>query len=186
MNNGSEGVYSNVSTGFVPGGNFQTTGCAPNVRTMPMKRKSSVQQPNHEVQIVQSNVPPPVKDDASLEQSTGPITLGEPLLNGVGRRFPVTPITAYPHPSSHPSNSSVLTNGYSAEVSDLSNLQRNGNGTSGNSQSQAQHDTHLSTTQDIPSTERETQGSSFGPSAQERSLHSTTRAPSSLAQRTQY
>ena len=113
--------------------------------------------------IVPSNVPPPDAGISSSDHSIGPIMLGQPIANGIGNH-PVTP--------SDPSQPSTLTNGFSGVISDLSDLQghHQSNGTS--VPSRGEGDLHLSNSDDVQSTERETQSSSFGPSAQTRPLDS--------------
>ena len=133
-----------------------------------------------ELQPIPSNVPP-TDITASGDQSSGPITLGQPLINGV-RHHPITP-----QRNSDPSN---LTNGYPASgISDLSNLDgrhsRRSNGTSrpsGVSNPSTLEDQRKSS-QEGPFTDRATQSSSFGPSAQTRPPHSYTGGPSTITQR---
>ena len=124
----------------------------------------------------QTNVPPEHNDD-STQQSSGPIVLGPPVTNGV-RHFPmpVTPIQsqAQPHPSQP---SSGLTNGVSGGLSDLSHQT---NGTSVPSRGE-----NAQESSGQQSTARETQGSSFGPSAQTRPPETHT-GPPSLQQRLSY
>ena len=125
------------------------------------------------VENIPSNVPP--KDaTTSLSDHTGPIVLGQPLPNAAPRQ-PVTPSNP-----SHPSQQhSVLTNG----ISDLSDLhpRPQSNGTS--VPSRGEGDVQMTNSDEGPSAERDTQGSSFGPSAQTRPLESYTGAPTSLQHR---
>lgn len=127
-----------------------------------------------------SNLPPP---DAgiSTEQSSGPIVLGQPTTNGV-----VSPNTPS-HPS-HPSQQpSTLTNGVSGGISDLDDLHAHVRGSNGTSVPSRNEDAQMTNTEENSnSTQRETQGSSFGPSAQTRPLHYHTGGPASLQQRLSY
>ena len=115
------------------------------------------------------------------EQSSGPVILGEPMRNGIALH-PTTP--SNPSNPSQPSQRSILTNGHHTGgiISDLSDLQphSSSNGTSGPRESDLQMTT---TTDEGHSTERETQNSSFGPSAQTRPPFSYTGGPASLEQR---
>ncbi|MCJ1353455.1 MAG: hypothetical protein MMC33_003441 [Icmadophila ericetorum] len=122
----------------------------------------------------QTNVPPD-NNDESTQQSSGPIVLGPPVTNGV-RHFPlpVTPIHTQPHVSQP---SSGLTNGVSGGLSDLSH-QTNGNSVPSRGEHAQESSGHQSTA-------RETQGSSFGPSAQTRPPETHT-GPPSLQQRLSY
>lgn len=114
-------------------------------------------------------------------QSSGPVILGEPTRNGIAPH-PTTP--SNPSNPSQPSQRSILTNGIhtSGIISDLSDLQphSSSNGTTGPRESDLQVTT---TTDEGHSTERETQNSSFGPSAQTRPPLSYTGGPASLEQR---
>lgn len=118
--------------------------------------------------------------EASTEQSTGPVVLGEPMTNGVSHH-PATPSNP-----SYPSSGS-LSNQSSIPISDLNDLQprySQSNGTSVPSR----EDLQMSNSQDAPSTsppDRSTQDSSFGQSAQTRPFASYTGAPNSLIQRKQ-
>lgn len=120
----------------------------------------------------------PIRDPgSSTEQSSGAIVLGQRLTNGI-LDHSITP--------TRPSQSSALTNGFSGGLSDLDDLRGPGHGSNDTSiPSRGLDDTHM-TNSDVPSTERETQNSSFGPSAQTRPLHSYTGAPASLQQRQSY
>ena len=120
---------------------------------------------------------PPNDSGTTFEQSSGPIVLGQPMTNGITHR-PITP--------SRPSQHSTLTNGYSGGISDLSDLHgppSESNGTSVPSRTQDAHMTNSEDAPSAPSADRETQSSSFGPSAQTRPLHSYTGGPASLQQR---
>ena len=136
------------------------------------KRLATVE--GRELAIVPSNVPPGDIGASATDQSVGPIVLGQPLMNGL-IHHPTTP--------SNPSQPSTLTNGLSAGLSDLSNLHghHQSNGTSVPSRSEG--NIHTSPSDDAPSTERGTQDSSFGPSAQTRPLGSYTGGPASIDQR---
>ena len=149
------------------------------------KVKRMAETEGRQLEHIQPMVPP---GDAgtSTEQSSGPIVLGQLITNGV--QNPVTPIhTIHPiHPSQPTQSSSLpsnLTNGFSHGLSDLSGL--NGNHQSNGTSVPSREDIQM-TNSDQPSTERETQGSSFGPSAQTRPLHSYTGGPASLQQRLSY
>ena len=111
--------------------------------------------------------------EQTTEQSSGPIVLGQPIANGVSH---------HPHTPSNPSQPSILTNGYSNNLSDLSDPQNrpHSNGTSFPSGTDV--DASMSNSQDT-SPGRDTQSSSFGQSAQTRPFHDTTGGPASLEQR---
>lgn len=143
-------------------------------REMVEKAKRLAAVEGQELAIFTPNVPPGDTGTSATDQSVGPIVLGQPLINGL-TRHPVTP--------SNPSQPSTLTNGLSAGLSDLSNLHghNQSNGTSVPSRSEG--NIHTSPSDDAPSTERETQDSSFGPSAQTRPLSSYTGGPASIDQR---
>ena len=143
-------------------------------REMVEKAKRLATIEGRELAIIPSNVPPGDIGASATDQSIGPIVLGQPLMNGLTHN-PTTP--------SNPSQPSTLTNGLSAGLSDLSNLQghHQSNGTS--VPSRGEGNIHTSPSDDAPSTERETQDSSFGPSAQTRPLGSYTGGPASIDQR---
>jgi len=113
---------------------------------------------------------------SSTEQQSGPIVLGQPIANGV---------THHPHTPSNPSQPSQLTNGFSNVLSDLSDLRNrpHSNGTSIPSRSEG---TQFSNSQENQSPDKDTQSSSFGPSAQTRPFHHHTGGPASLEQRRSY
>ncbi|KAF6230221.1 hypothetical protein HO133_004561 [Letharia lupina] len=144
-------------------------------REMVEKAKRLAAVEGRELAIIPSNVPPGDIGASATEHSVGPIVLGQPLINGLTTHHPTTP--------SNPSQPSTLTNGLSAGLSDLSNLHghHQSNGTS--VPSRGEGNIHTSPSDDAPSTERETQGSSFGPSAQTRPLGSYTGGPASIDQR---
>lgn len=123
---------------------------------------------------IPSNVPPVDTAASSVDQSVGPIVLGQPVTNGIVHH-PVTP--------SDPSQRSTLTNGFSGHISDLSDLQghHHSNGTS--VPSRGEGDVNMSNSDDVQSTEKGTQSSSFGPSAQTRPMESYTGGPTSLEHR---
>ena len=125
--------------------------------------------------LMPSNVPPPNKE-VSTEQSSGPIVLGQPMSNGI---TPTKPVSSHP---SQPSPHSILTNGTSNVISDLSNLQPHGD-SNGTSVPSREGDVQMTSASEDPSTERATQNSSFGPSAQSRPPLSYTGGPTSLQQR---
>lgn len=118
-----------------------------------------------------SNVPPP---DSGTTVSTGPIILGQPIMNGQPSQ-----VVAHPLTPSRPSQHSNLTNGYAGEISDLADTGGHAPQSNGSSvPSRGDGDVHMVNSDDGPSTERETQHSSFGQSAQYRPVHSYTGQPS--------
>lgn len=121
-----------------------------------------------------SNVPPGNIGESSTDQSIGPVVLGQLVTNGLVDH-PVTP--------SNPSQPSTFTNGMSVGLSDLSDLggHLQSNGTS--VPSRYEGDVHLSNSDDNPSTGKQTQDSSFGPSAQSRPLDSFPGGPGSIDHR---
>ena len=119
-----------------------------------------------------SNVPP---QDSGTTVSTGPIVLGQPIMNGQPSQALAHPLTP-----SRPSEHSTLTNGYAGEISDLADT--GGHAPQSNGSSVPSADVPMVNSDDGPSTERETQHSSFGQSAQYRPAHSYT-GPPSLQQR---
>ena len=122
---------------------------------------------------ITSNVPPADLGPSSNDQAIGPVVLGQPVTNGVIHRA-LTP--------SDPSQPSTFTNGYPSVLSDLSDL--NGHSHSnGTSFSEKEDEPRISSSEDIQSSERDTQSSSFGPSAQTRPFDSYTGGPTSLEQR---
>lgn len=126
------------------------------------------------LEMVPSNVPSGIAG-LITEQPSGPIISGQPVTNGVVPH-PVTPSNP-----SQPSQRSILTNGPSGVLSDLSDLQGHINESNGNSvPSRSQTDPQI--TSEGPS-ERETQNSSFGPSAQTQLPFSYTGGPINLQQR---
>ena len=130
------------------------------------KAKRQAAEEGRKLDAVISNVP--LNDLASsTEMSSGPVMLGQPLLNGLVRH----PIT--------PSNPSTLTNGISAGISDLDDL--HGHGQSNGNTFPSHEDGDMQTN----SEERDTADkySSFGPSAQTRPFESYTGGPTSLQQR---
>ena len=114
--------------------------------------------------------------EQTTEQSSGPIVLGQPIVNGVSH---------HPHTPSNPSQPSVLTNGYSNNLSDLSNIHNrpHSNGTS--FPSIVAPDASMSTSQDT-SPGRNTQSSSFEQSAQNRPFQDTTGGAASGEYRKSY
>ena len=139
-------------------------------------RKAAIVEGRQPETIV-SNLPPP---DAghSTEQSSGPIVLGQPTTNGIVYK-PITP--------TRPSLPSTLTNGVSGGISDLDDLHAHARVSNGTSVPSRNEDAHMTTTEENSDpTNRETQGSSFGPSAQSRPLHHNTGGPASLTQRFSY
>lgn len=134
----------------------------------------------------EGTMPPPVVSNvphntgsvpSSANASTGPIVLGanSKLING-HMEAPATPS----RPSQHNSNTnSNMTNGYApgggSDLDDPHPPERNGS-------SQADGDVQMENSDDHASTERETQHSSFGPSAQTRPIHSYTAPSQALRQ----
>ena len=143
-------------------------------KAMVEKAKELAAAEGRELKTIVSNVPPPNRGASSADQSIGPIVLGQPITNGVVHH-PITP--------SDPSQPSTLTNGYSAGISDLSDLQGHHNSNSTSGPSRGEGDIQFSNSDDIQSNERDTQSSSFGPSAQTRPLDSYTGGPTSLEHR---
>ena len=143
-------------------------------KEMMEKAKQAAAAEGRRLTAVPSNVPPADIGASSTEQSTGPIVLGQPIANGI-MRHPIT--------SSNASLPSTFTNGLSGGLSDLSDLQghQQSNGTSVPSRNEG--DVHMSKSDDGPSTEKDTQNSPFGPSAQTRHFSSYTGGPNSIDQR---
>lgn len=136
------------------------------------KARQAAEAEGRAVPQITSNVPP---QDSGTTVSTGPIVLGQPITNGQPSQGLVHSLTP-----SRPSEHSTLTNGYAGEISDLGGHAPQSNGSSYPSRGDA--DTHVINSDDGPSTERDTQHSSFGQSAQYRPAHSYT-GPPSLQQR---
>lgn len=126
------------------------------------------------IEAIASNVPPADTAASSVDPSVGPIVLGQPVTNGLVHH-PITP--------SNPSERSTLTNGFSGHISDLSDLNghHQSNGTS--VPSRGEGDVNMSNSDEVQSTEKGTQSSSFGPSAQTRPLDSYTGGPTTLEHR---
>lgn len=143
-------------------------------KEMVEKAKEKAAAEGRRLELMPSNVPPR-NGGISTEESSGPIILGQPISNGVPHH-PVTPSNP-----SQPSQRSVLTNGMSVGLSDLSDLHGHNHSNGTSVPSRGEGDTHL--TSEGPSTERETQNSSFGPSAQTQLPFSYTGGPTSLQQR---
>ena len=144
------------------------------------KANQSAEAEGRRLQLVPGNVSAETQG-LSREPSSGPVILGEPTSNGVALH-PRTP--SNPSNPSQPSQRSILTNGlHTGGISDLSDLQPHSgsNGTTGPSRESDHHMTH--STEDGPSTERETVNSSFGPSAQTRPAGYNTGGLPSLEQR---
>lgn len=143
-------------------------------RELVQKYKEQAAAEGRKLDTVPSNVPPADLGASSADQSIGPVVLGQPVANGIVHR-PLTP--------SDPSQRSTLTNGYSGALSDLSDLHgpTQSNGTS--APSRGEGDLQTSNSDDIQSSEKQTQGSSFGPSAQTRPFDSHTGAPSLVEHR---
>ena len=143
-------------------------------RKMVEKAKRLAAVEGRDLALIPSNVPPGDIGASATDQSVGPIVLGQPLLNGLSHKT-TTP--------SNPSQPSTLTNGLSVGLSDLSNLHGHNQSNGTSVPSRGEGNIHTSPSDDAPSTERETQGSSFGPSAQTRPLDSYTGGPASIDQR---
>lgn len=141
-------------------------------RDMIERAKQSAEADNRALAIKPPGDP---HDDAeeATEQSSGPIVLGQPIANGV---------LNHAHTPSDPSQPSILTNGYSNNLSDLSDL-RNRPHSNGTSAADLDVSMSLSLT---TSSGKDTQSSSFGPSAQTRPFQDTTGGPASLEQRKLY
>lgn len=147
-------------------------------RVEKLKRVAAAE--GREPELLPSNVPPN-HTQPSTEQSSGPIMLGPPLTNGVAHHSipPITPFTPL-----RPSQHSTLTNGVSSSLSNLTESHSQLPQSNGSSvPSHGEGDAHMTNSEEAPSTERGTQDSSFGPSAQTRPLHSYTGGPASLQQR---
>ena len=140
------------------------------------KAKQQAEAEGRPAEQIVSNVPP-TDGEISTEPSLGAIVLGQPTLNGILHN-PITP--------QRPSQPSTLTNGLSNGISDLSNLEGHLHDSDPKSVATQGDDTRMTNSDDGPSTERETQDSSFGPSAQTRPLHFHTGGPASLQQRLSY
>ena len=123
-------------------------------------------------ETVVSNLPP-ADVEAFDEQPPGAIVLGDPHAASNKQR-PTTPL--------RPSNQSSLTNG----ISDLSDLQPHHRDSQSTSIPSRTEDFAMANHEDSSSTQRDTQTSSFGPSAQTRPMHFHTGAPASLQQRQSY
>lgn len=136
------------------------------------KAKKAAAEEGRMIEDVQSNVPPKEAATTSISDHTGPIILGQPMPNGV-HRHPLTPS----NPSYPSQPASIMTNGIS-DLSDL-NPRHQSNGTS----VRADAETHGTNSDEYPSLLKETDGSSFGPSAQTRPMESHTGAPTTLEQR---
>ena len=105
-----------------------------------------------------------------IEHPPGGVVPGEAHTNGIKHQ---------PTTLSRPSNQSSLTNG----ISDLSDLQPHNHDSHSTSRGK---NVAMSNHEDSSSTQRDTQSSSFGPSAQTRPMHFHTGAPASLQQRQSY
>lgn len=126
---------------------------------------------------VLSNVPPG-NAGLSIDQSSGPIRLGQPVSNGTAH--PIAPLNPY-----QPSQPSTVTNGVSGHISDLSDLGVSTNQSNGTPvPSQDKNDTHM--TSGEHSSGRGTQYSSFGTSAQIQEPLSGTGGATNLEQRLRY
>jgi hypothetical protein len=143
-------------------------------REMIEKAKELAAVEGRRIEAISSNVPPADTATSSVEQSVGPIILGQPVTNGIVHH-PITP--------SDPSQRSTLTNGFPSHISDLSNLQghHHSNGTS--VPSRGEGDVNISNSEDVQSTEKGTQSSSIGPSAQTRPMEPYTGGSTSIEHR---
>lgn len=127
---------------------------------------------------VPSNVPPG-NAGLPIDQSSGPIRLGQPVSNGTAHH-PIAPLNPY-----QPSQPSTVTNGISGHISDLSDLGVSTNQSNGTPvPSQDKNDTHM--TSGEHSSGRGTQYSSFGNSAQIQEPLSGTGGATNLEQRLLY
>lgn len=145
------------------------------------KANQSAEAEGRRLQLMPGNVSAETQGLLS-EQSSGPVVLGEPIRNGMALH-PTTP--SNPSNPSQPSQPSILTNGLTTGggISDLSDLQPHSS-SNGTGRPWRESDPHMTnTTDEGHSTERETQNSSFGPSAQTRPPFSYTGGPASLEQR---
>ena len=110
---------------------------------------------------------------SATDQSIGQIVLGQPLMNG---------LTHHPTTPSNPSQPSTFTNGLSAGLSDLSNLHGHHQSNDSSVPSRGEGKIHISLSDNASSSERDTQDSSFGPSAQTRPLDFYTEDSASIDQ----
>ena len=127
-------------------------------KEMAEKAKQSAAAAGLTIDTIPSNVQPAGVADSSTDQSSGPVVFGQ-LTNGHAEH----PIT----PTNH-SQPSTITNGMSIALSNLSDLEGHSH-SNGNSVPSRNEDLQFSNSDDNPSTDRQTQGtssSSFGPSAQ--------------------
>ena len=138
------------------------------------KAKKAAVEEGRMIEDVPSNVPPKDPTGTSASDHTGPIILGQPMPNGVHRQA-ITPS----NPSDPSQPASVLTNG----ISDLSDLHPHPHSNGTSVPSREDGDTRMTNSDEYPSLLKETQGSSFGPSAQTRPMDSHTGAPTTLEQR---
>lgn len=158
-----------------------------NVYQRELKREKEALEKARQAAEAEGTMAPPMPSNvahgdsgpSTVNQSSGPVVLGEPLPNG-RPTIPVQPITP-----SRPSHHSSLTNGYSAGPphggSDLNDL--GGHPPTSNGSSHLSHgdgDVHMTNSDEPHSADRETQNSSFGPSAQPRPPHSYTAPTSQL------
>lgn len=143
-------------------------------KEMMEKAKQAAAEEGRRLENMPTNVPPGNAGASSTDQSSGPVVLGQPLMNGV-IHHPVTPSN-----HSHPS---ALTNGVPSGLSDLSDLQGHDHSAENSGPSGGSGDVHMTNSDDVPVVEKETQSSSFGPSAQTRPPDSYTGGPISLQQR---
>ena len=119
-----------------------------------------------------SNIPP-ANIQTNDERPSEAIVLNRPHTTGVKEQPPT---------SARPSNQSSLTNG----ISDLSDLHPRHHESHSTSDPSRTEDVTMINHEDSSSTQRDTQSSSFGPSAQTRPMHFHTGAPASLQQRQSY
>ena len=147
-------------------------------RELEDKAKAAATEEDNVAEDQPSDLPPKDAVGASSTDQTGPIVLGQPLPHAT-LRDPVVPLN--PSDPSNPSNPSQQQSSLTNGTSDLSDLHHHpqSNGTSVPSR----RDTHMTNSDDVPSAGRDTQGSSFGPSAQTRPMESYTGAPTLLEHR---
>ncbi|KAL9112001.1 MAG: hypothetical protein Q9227_003621 [Pyrenula ochraceoflavens] len=130
-------------------------------------------------------MPPPVISNVPHNADSGPSSVNAstgPIVLGITDRMPNGHLEAPSTPSkpSRTTQNSGLTNGYApADGSDLNEPRAP---TSNGSSSNADGDVHMTNSEEHNSGERDIQQSSFGPSAQERPLHSYTAPSQALRQ----
>ena len=130
-------------------------------------------------------MPPPVLSNVPHNADSGPSSVNAstgPIVLGIQDKMPNGHLEAPSTPSkpSRNTQNSGLTNGFAPRAgSDLNEAQVS---TSNGSSSNADGDVHMTNSEDHTSIDRDTQQSSFGPSAQTRPLHSYTAPSQALRQ----